>query len=158
MANHGGSRNRSGPQKDQNSARSDKLGVSFVDLPAEGFKGRVPAWPLSRASARERQVWKEAWRTPQATQWLSQKWRHRSVGLWVRWTVRAEDPSSPAADAVQAQRLADQIGLSPAGLKENGWRIVADEVAAARTVKVASKPAAKPATTRRLRSVSGGGD
>ncbi|WP_346764427.1 hypothetical protein [Rhodococcus sp. B10] len=131
-----------------------------MDLPAEGFTGRVPAWPLSRATARERDVWKEAWRTPQATQWVGQKWRHRSVGLWVRWTVRAENPDSPAADAVQAQRLADQIGLSPAGLKENGWQIVADEVGAARESKraTAAKSEAKPRPARRLRAVAGGGN
>jgi hypothetical protein len=53
-----------------------------------------------------------------------------------------EDPeASPPIGAV-TQRLADQIGLSPAGLKENGWKIAADETAPRRETAPAAAPAA----------------
>lgn len=156
---HGGARNRSGPTADPNSARSEARGIKFLHLPSKGYTGRVPAWPLTKATAREREVWKEAWRTPQAAQWIRDKWRHRTVAMWVRWSVRAEDIDAPAAALTQSLRLADQIGLSPAGLIENGWKIVGDEVAEARTAKQekpATKTEARSAPVRRLRAVSGG--
>lgn len=156
---HGGARNRSGPTADPNSARSEARGIKYLHLPSKGYTGRVPAWPLTKATARERAVWKDAWRTPQAAQWAKEKWRHRAVALWVRWTVRAEEPDAPAAALTQSLRLADQIGLSPAGLSENGWKIVGDELADARTAKQEKptvEPAARSAPVRRLRSVSGG--
>lgn len=156
---HGGARNRSGPTADPNSARSESRGIRYLHLPAGGYTGRVPAWPLTKASTREREVWKEAWRTPQAAQWIREKsWRLRTVAMWVRWTVRAEAPDAPASALTQANRLADQIGLTPAGLRENGWLIPGDELAAVREEKVAeprTKQAAAP-TRRPLRSVGGG--
>jgi hypothetical protein len=50
-------------------------------------------------------------------------------------------------------RLADQIGLTPAGLKENGWRISTDEVAAKR----AEEPASSDVRRRRRRHGRSGG-
>jgi hypothetical protein len=92
-------------------------------LPRAGFTGRVPAWPLSPASTREREVWKQIWRTPQAAAWSTEPWRHRTVGLYVRATVRCEASDAPASLLTAAIRLADQIGLTPAGLRENGWEL-----------------------------------
>ena len=121
----GGARNRTGKRApDPRSARSDKLGVRFGKLPAGGYTGRLPAWPLTTpATARERQVWRWAWRTPQAAAWISEPWRHRAVAQWVRLSVQAEGPDAPAAIHAQLIRYADQIGLTPAGLRENRWEI-----------------------------------
>ncbi|WP_270483394.1 hypothetical protein RND64_04500 [Gordonia sp. w5E2] len=79
------------------------------------------------AVEREGVVWAELWRTPQAAEWIREQWRWRVVAMYVRWSVRAEDPEATAATINAATRLADQIGLTPAGLKENGWLIVADD-------------------------------
>lgn len=131
MANHGGARNRSGPAPQMNSARSDARDVRALRLPVGGYAGDFP--PLSDqlpdATEREGQVWAELWRTPQAAQWIREKWRLRSIAMFARWSVRAEDPAATAATITAAQRLADQIGMTPAGLKENGWLIVADDSA-----------------------------
>lgn len=144
----GGARNRSGPQPDPNSGRSDRRGYKLTALPAAGYDGETPNWPLPIQSAREAEVWADAWTTPQACAWSIQSWRWRSVALWVRWSVRMEDPEAPAALGNVVVRLADQIGMTPAGLKENGWAIAADEVAVKREE---SAPAAAP--VRRLRAV-----
>lgn len=146
MAGHGGARNRSGPPPDPSSGRSERrlkagekiLGQRFGRLPRGGFTGRLPAWPLSTTSAREREVWKQAWRTPQAAAWATEPWRHRSVALWVRATVRCEDPTVPAAMLTATIRLADQIGLTPAGLRENGWEI--EEAPGSRAAAEAATP------------------
>jgi len=54
----------------------------------------------------------------------------------------------------QVIRLADQIGLTPAGMKENGWALAADEVQAKRDDKPATTSQDVP--KRRLRAVPGG--
>ncbi|RVW03017.1 hypothetical protein [Rhodococcus xishaensis] len=151
----GGSRNRSGPQADPNSGRSDLRGLSFTDLPSEGYAGKPPAWPFPKGSTRERAVWRKVWTYPQAAQWIREPWRWETIAMWVRRKVLAEIPEATAADVTALHRLADQIGLTPAGLRENGWQIAADEV----TSKRAEKPVqpSKSAPARRLRAVSDGG-
>lgn len=119
----GGARNRSGPQKDPNSLTSTINGVSFTTLPADGFAGPAPEFPLPEMSSREAEVWGSLWRTPQAAAWELEPWRWRIVAMYVRWSVRMEDMEANAALVGQVIRLGDQIGLTPAGLKENGWKV-----------------------------------
>lgn len=64
--------------------------------------------------------------------------------MWARLSVRCEDPDAPAALLGQLHRFADQIGMTTAGLAEMGWKVAVDEVGA----KAASKPAAKPKSSR----------
>lgn len=154
MVGQGGARNRSGPPPDPNSGRSEARGLTFKLLPRQGFEGRVPPFPLPDASTRERRVWRELWRTPQAAMWDVERWRIRSVALYCRMSVLAESSESPAALITASIRLSDQIGLTPAGLKENGWRIAADEVASKRDDD--SLPVSgRVQSARRLRAVSG---
>lgn len=149
----GGARNRSGPAVDPRSGRSDGRGLKFTALPREGFLGEVPEFPLPGALAREVEVWEAAWRTPQAAAWAVEPWRWRTVALWVRVSVRVEDPDAPAALLGHVHRFADQIGLTPAGMKENGWALAADEVKEKRDEKPAATSQAAP--KRRLRAVGG---
>lgn len=126
----GGARNRSGPPPDPNSGRSDRRGVSLTALPASYDKA-APVFPLPDLSVREAEVWAETWRLPQANAWAlpSESWRVRSVAMWVRLSVRCEDPEASASLLGQLHRFADQIGLTTAGLAEMGWRVAPDEVA-----------------------------
>lgn len=121
----GGARNRSGPRPQEGSGRSDRRGYKLSALPATGFDGPVPKFPLPGASARELQVWAEAWRSPQACAWSlpSESWRVGSVAMWVRVRVRAEDPRASSVLLGQLHRFADQIGMTTAGLAEMGWKI-----------------------------------
>jgi hypothetical protein len=145
MAQHGGSRNRSGPPP---SSRSEKARV-LSQLPAEGYSGPVPEFPLDGPTDRELEVWAQLWRTPQAAAWASaaESWRVRTVALYCRTSVRCEDPEVPASLLAQLHRFGDQIGLTTAGLIEMGYRVASDEVAQA-----AAKPKPKP-TARRMRAV-----
>lgn len=151
----GGARNRSGPQVDPKSGRSDARGLKFTALPREGYKGDAPKFPLPGATARELEKWADAWKTPQAAAWAEEPWRWQTVALYVRVAVRVEDPEAPAALLGHVHRFADQIGLTPAGLKENGWAISADEIKAKRTEKTAAAETTQAARPRRLRAVSG---
>lgn len=152
----GGARNRSGPAPKEGSGRSDVRGFSLTALPAEGFKGDPPDFPLPQASTRELEVWEDVWRTPQACAWSmpSERWRTRSVAMWVRLSVRCEDPEVGAAHLGQLHRFADQIGLTTAGLAEMGWKVAVDQIAE-KAAHRPVEPAAKP--QRRLRAAPSGG-
>lgn len=119
----GGARNRSGPQADPNSGRSDQRGYVLATLPPTGFDGEAPDFPMPNASSRELEVWSQAWTTPQACAWSLEPWRWRTIAMWCRWSVRMEADDASAALGNVVVRFADQIGLTPAGLKENGWKI-----------------------------------
>src|SRR4051794_26745589 len=95
----GGTRNRSGPQADPTSGRSERRGYQLTALPAEGYRGRAPRFPLSDASEREIEVWKQLWRTPQACAWSipSEQWRVAIVAMYARTFVRCEDPEASAS-------------------------------------------------------------
>lgn len=175
----GGARNRSGPQPDPTSLKSAKRGISLTALPAEGYDDERPAFPLPRVPVydiwfegkerhkeldleatehrydRELELWAWAWRTPQAAAWSMESWRWQSVALWVRTSAICESGDATAADKNSLHRFADQIGLTPAGLRENGWKIAADQVAAKRAEKTPTAPA-RPLARDRFKVVGGG--
>lgn len=173
----GGARNRSGPPPQEGSGRSERKGYVLTALPAGGYDGPVPEWPLprrvikvweyedkaryqvvdqaetDRVAARELALWGWAWRTPQACAWSlpSEAWRAQTVARWVRQAVLCESADSTAADHGQLHRYADQIGMTTAGLREMGWKVAVDEVALQRSTPAESVVKRE----RRLRAVPG---
>lgn len=149
----GGARNRSGPAKDPKSRTSERAGYLLTALPSEGYDGEVPDFPLMEFTVyrweyedkhrfqvrddeateafrdRERELWALAWSYPQACAWSMDPWRWNTVAMWVRTQVVCESSEATAADKSAIHRFADQIGLTPAGLKENGWAIARNELA-----------------------------
>ena len=152
----GGARNRSGPNADPDSGRSDSRGYSLTALPAHGYRGEAPDFPLPDPTARELEVWAQAWTTPQACAWAmpSEAWRVPTVALWVRVKVRCEDPEAGAALLGQLHRFADQIGMTTAGLAEMGWKVAVDETA---TKREQPRSDAEPDDPRDRLSVVDGG-
>ena len=74
--------------------------------------------------------------------------------MWVRLSVRCEDPEAGAALLGQLHRFADQIGMTTAGLAEMGWKVATDEVAEKRGE---SKPEPARSSSRdRFEVISGG--
>lgn len=157
----GGARNRSGPGHDPDSNRSDQRGISLTTLPSEGFTGEAPAFPLpapaNRAvAARECEIWAEAWTTPQAAAWAAASWRWTIVAEYCRLKATIElTPDIAASFVSQLHRYRDQLGLTPAGLKENGWRIAVDETAVKRT---AARKTARPSAKQRMSVVRNGSE
>ncbi len=152
----GGARNRSGPKPDPNSGRSERRGYALSALPASGYDGPVPDFPLPSPSKREREVWAWAWRTPQACAWsqAAESWRAEyAVAMWVRVKVRCEDPEAPASLLGQLHRFADQIGLTTAGLAEMGWKIAAADEPPPKSAEVVE---VAPSSSRSRLKVVGG--
>lgn len=174
----GGARNRSGPGHDPNSLRTAERGLVLTALPNGGYDGEVPGFPLPRrvvlrwefedkrkfqvpdldqtadVAERERELWAFLWSTPQACAWAREPWRLHTIAMYVRTFVVCEGSDATAADKGSLHRFADQIGLTPAGLKENGWAVAQNEVGKKRVEK-AEEP--KRASARdRMKVVSGG--
>lgn len=165
----GGARNRSGPQPKKDSGRSDQRGLKLNALPREGYDGKAPEFPLSpyvvmrweyedkrryqvrdqdatdAFRERESELWKRVWTYPQAAAWAQESWRWQTVAMWVRTFVVCEGSDGTAADKGSLHRFADQIGLTPAGLKENGWKIA--DAPKDSTSEVASEPTAGNVTS-----------
>ena len=157
----GGARNRSGPQPNPDSARSDRRGYALTTLPTTPYTGAVPQFPLPAAedadvAAREAEVWRWVWTIPQAHAWAlpSEAWRIPTLAMWVRVRVRCEAPEAPATLYPQLHRFADQVGLTTAGLAEMGWRIDSDADEVEQGVAPEADPA-PPAGGSRLRLVQG---
>lgn len=174
----GGSRKQSGPKASEGSERSDRRGYKLTALPAEGYDGPVPAFPLPRRDVftkewnsegkqimvfdaaetrrveeREAQFWALLWRMPQACAWSmpSESWRLHNIALYARTFVICESGSATAADKSSLHRFADQVGMTDAGLASMGWKVAVDEVATKRSE--AADAAAEPVPARRLRAV-----
>jgi len=181
----GGRRNRNGAVADPDSARSDRRGYKLTALPAEGYAGQAPDFPLRKRLIwhewfdgsgkdrelhrevdddategvweRELELWSWLWRTPQACAWSmpSESWRLHTIGLYVRTFVLCESSEATAADKNSLHRFADQIGMTTAGLAEMGWAVAKDELADRRDPETA--PAASSGSRSRMKVVSGSG-
>lgn len=125
----GGARNRSGPAADPTSFRSEAKGLVLSRLPAAGFDGDVPDFPVPDVDGRTLSVWTALWRTPQAAAWSTQTWRWVHVADLARLMVMSEDPKAPIGVWGHIRQARADLGLTPAGLIENGWAIAEDEVA-----------------------------
>lgn len=120
----GGARARSGPPPVEGSGRSDRHGRVFRVLTGEARRGKQPPkFPFPNCTLREAQVWKQVWKFPQAEVWAEQNWFIPLVAHYVRISVVCESAEAKAADRAAMLRLADQVGLTPAGLAQNLWKI-----------------------------------
>lgn len=177
----GGARNRSGPGKDPGSIRSAQGNVVLSALSADGYDGEVPEFPLPRRGVyrwewddkhrfqvfdsestqevleREHELWAWAWTTPQACAWAAEPWRWPTIAMWVRTYVICEGSDAQAADKNGLHRFADQIGLTPAGLSENGWSIAPPKDGGV-AATAAAPPGRKSSSRDRMKVRAGAGN
>jgi hypothetical protein len=123
--------------------------AGWTALPSEGRKGRPPRWPLDGQSPRERKLWLELWRRPQAVMWEQLDQRYE-VALFARNLERAEQPMASVELQKVVRQYLDSLGLSVAGMLRNRWRLAEPEAAAAAGPKAA---ASRPSARNRLKVV-----
>lgn len=138
----------SGPAPNPSSRRqTGNQAHTWVDLPVDGYAGEIPEWPLVAATGprgeRELILWASIWRTPQAAVWARNGWAH-DAAMYVRYLVLGEAGSLDSAK--EARMWSDRLGLNPAAMLKNRWRVRSDEVAEQRSTK---PPASK--ARRRLK-------
>lgn len=143
----------SGPAPNPTSRRqTGNQAHTWLDLPSGGYGGEVPEWPLGPSilvetlgtADRERELWETIWRTPQAEAWARNGW-DRDVALYVRFFTIGE--TGRLDEAKEARMWSDRLGLNPAAMLKNRWRVRPDEVGEQRQQQ--AKPAAK--ARRRLK-------
>lgn len=109
-----------------------------VQLPAHGFDGPAPDWPISDADDAELEAWNSLWRLPQAAAWQQMNVA-RTVARYVRALIVAESRESTAFQLSEVRQLEDRLGLTPMSMLRLRWEVVADELAAAREPKKQSE-------------------
>lgn len=116
---------RSGPTKVEGSRDSDRQGFKLSALPAAGYDGPVPDLTefLPAVTSRHADIWAGLWSTPQAFVWAIEPFRWPVVADLVKWMVRSDSDDASAAVATVVRQLRDDLGLSSAGLRQNGWKI-----------------------------------
>lgn len=137
--------------------RNVRPGGGILRLPASGYRGPVPEFPLGppprdadgSVADRELAMWERTWRTPQAVAWAAagESWVD-TVAIYVRYFVRGEAGSLDASK--EARALADRLGLSPRAMRGLMWEIAPDELAdrAAEAASRAAHPAGSSARSR----------
>lgn len=142
----GGARVNPGPAPDPNAIRRGRQSdqETWTDLPAAGYTGPIPAWPLADGDEIELTIWAELWRTPQAVVWARQRWT-RDVAQYARHKMLAESGSTK--DASEARQWSDRLGLNPAALLRNRWRVVDVDAAGAVPAQALRRPSARSRLT-----------
>lgn len=131
----GGARARSGPAPDPNSYRSQNR--DWVMLPAAGFVGDVPGWPFEPDNQFELDMWSSLWRKPQAVMW-DRLGLADQVAAYVRAYVESVAVEASSSLKTAVLRMETELGISVAGMRQNGWLIedvrpaVSEQPAAAR--------------------------
>lgn len=137
----GGARLRSGPAPDPGSFRS--AAKDWVTLPAEGFTGLLPVFPLSDALVAELELWAELWRKPQGVMWDKLGMEYQ-IAAYVRAFLESVEPGAVSGLKTAVLRMEGELGISLPGMTSFHWKFSEDEVAARR-------PAPKVASSARSR-------
>lgn len=145
----GGARARSGLPPDPNALKRDRDSAEWINLPAEGRQGPVPGWPLSKATARELELWEREWKRPQAIVWEANG-QFEEVALYVRTLRKAEQPKAATNVGTLVKQQMEALGISIPGMLRNRWRIGVGS-----TEAKAAQPEG-PTAKERLKLVSGG--
>ena len=133
----GGARARSGPAPDPNSYRS--MDKDWVELPADGFSGEIPDFPLPDALGLEVDLWRELWTKPQGAAWSSLGLKFQ-VAAYVRAFLESVESGASAGLKTAVLRMEAELGLNVPGMRSNGWRISdGPATAPAATAKAARK-------------------
>lgn len=118
----------SGPlPKDSAHRRRRNATPSLLELPADGYQGPVPAWPMPLGpTVGEAAVWESLWRRPQAAAWAGQGYELAVARLAVL-TVAAMGGDAPSAVLTEVRQLEDRLGLNPAAMQRLRWKIISPE-------------------------------
>jgi hypothetical protein len=146
----GGARARSGPAPDPNALRRDrKDDAGWETLPAGGYDGPVPVFPLPVALEAEVELWSTLWAKPQAAMWAKLGLEFE-VAAYVRAFLESVEAEASAGLKTAVLRMSAEIGLSLPGMHSLRWKFSEDEVA-----EVRSEKARAVSARDRLRALNG---
>ena len=121
-----------------------------MTLPAEGFKGTVPVFPLQGELDVESELWAVLWRKPQAFMWAKLGLEYE-VAAYVRAFIESVEPEAVSGLKTAVLRMAAEVGLSLPGMHSLRWKFAEDELQ-----KKRAAPATKVVSARdRLKALNG---
>lgn len=94
-----------------------------VHLDPAGRKGPVPKPRARLVNQAVKEMWREWWRSPQATQWHTQTSVMPLTRLAMLYDQMLAGVSLSSSDATAMRQLEDRFGLTPKGLKDLNWSI-----------------------------------
>jgi len=135
--------------KNPEQRRRRNLPPAKTQLPAEGYQGDIPEWPLLEQTEYERMKWDWLWRTPMAAEWARMN-IEPVLARYVRISIEAECAETRGSVAQsnikgEARQLETLLGLNPSALKRLEWQVPEEQDA--EVVNVTAAP------RRRLRAV-----
>lgn len=151
----GGARGRSGPAPDPSALRRDRADdAAWVVLPAGGFAGTVPDFPLSDALASEVLLWDRLWAKPQAAMW-SKLGLEFEVAAYVRAFLESTVADASAGLKTAVLRMGAEIGLSLPGMHSLRWKFSVDELEAKRAAAAVPERSG-PSARERMAALNNG--
>lgn len=108
------------PPNPQSRKQSGPHAHTWLELPADGYTGPVPEWPLPDLLPDEMAMWARYWRKPQAQAWASIGMSDE-VAVYVRAFLRGVGGNVAAIS--EARQWATLLGLTPTAMLRNRWRI-----------------------------------
>lgn len=135
------------PPKLNPARRNPRVGV--VTLPAGGYHGVVPSWPLpGRQLKAEKATWADLWSSPQAHAWAQMgPATIRMVARYTRLLLNAEAMNKDAL--AEARQVEDRLGISPKAMRMLLWVIGPDDA----EPEVEAKSATVTGIRSRIRAV-----
>lgn len=109
-------------------------------LPASGYAGPVPEWPLAvPMDIGEEVAWQALWRTPQASAWV-QLAIVRTVARYCRVLVASEEPGAKASYLTEVRQMEDRLGLTAMSMLRLRWVVSTDELGARKARTAPARP------------------
>lgn len=118
----GGARVNSGPAPDPNALARERDAGEWTIIPAGERPGDAPEWPLMEPSVRELTLWVDLWKKPQSRMW-ERFGQQIDVALYIRRLAEAEEPGSKVTVGTLVRQMADSLGLTTPGMRNNRWKI-----------------------------------
>ena len=110
--------------KNQRRNRNPKLAGDWVQLPKEGYQGRIPSVAGLGLNRDSQQWWRKIWRTPMATQWNEGD----VPALKELAMLRERFLDGQISVAAEVRLRSDQFGLTPAGRQGRRWMVSVEDL------------------------------
>jgi hypothetical protein len=115
------------PKKPEDRARRNKPPTADLVLPAEGYQGPTPEWPMpGRNYAADRELWATLWHTPQAAAWI--RLGPGAVRVVARYVQLCRQAGTDWHLNAEVRQLEDRLGLNPLAMRRLGWDIVQPDI------------------------------
>lgn len=121
----GGARARSGPAPDPLSRTSLTKGREWIELPVGGCTTDAPGYPFDPDAEGAEHVldfWAKLWRKPQAMMWHRLRLEDQVAAYAIAY-LDSVKPGAAASMKTAVLRMETELGLSVAGMRQNGWII-----------------------------------